>query len=218
MSRFLLVEFEGRDEEGRIVDSTKGEIAVSLHGREGPFLVVPGKIKLIKGLMEALRGMKEGEEKEVVVPPEKGYGEWKKEKVLRFPRILFTEQIEEGDEVEFPMLNGIGVVYDVGREHVSVDFNHPLAGKTVKYRIKVVKVLKDDKEKLEWLLDHFDIHWLTSEEDEDDTMLCIRISNKKAAKLAMDVIKKICTEYGLDFDRMYKMAPIYVPPEPIDEE
>jgi len=152
---FALVEYSLYIKEtGELVDTTNEEEAkkAKIHSeneRYGPRLVIVGEGRLIEGLEEAVRGLEEGQEKEVDIPPEKGFGKRDPSKIRIIPRSTFVQHRivpEPGKVVE---INGqLAVIRSITGGRVVVDFNHPLAGKTLRARVRVVKVLTSPREKL----------------------------------------------------------------------
>jgi FKBP-type peptidyl-prolyl cis-trans isomerase SlyD len=131
--------------DGKIIDESEpGDPLVYLHGYE----------EIVPGLEKALEGKKVGESLKVQVPPEEGYGEYDPEGVQEVPREEFpadmeleeggivTATDEEGDEVEF-------LVKEVRPKTVVVDFNDPLAGKTLHFEVTVREVREATAEELE---------------------------------------------------------------------
>lgn len=151
---FVLIEYTGKVKEtGNIFDTTNEEIAkkegvYDSNKVYGPILVVIGRGWVIKGLEEALKEMDEGEEKEVVIPPEKAFGQRDPGKVKVFSMREFKRRginVKVGDVIDFGGTTGIVKSITGGR--VVVDFNHPLAGKTLIYKVKIVKKIEDVVEK-----------------------------------------------------------------------
>ena len=158
----LQVELEGRDKEGNVFDSTKGEIAKKLHGKEGPLLLSLAHDRIIKGLADALRGMKKGEERELELSPSKAFGSRKKElvKIMSMAEFRkFAVNPESGLLIHVDTDKGrtYGTVKSVSGGRVMVDFNHPLAGQPVTYRVKLVDVLTAPEEKVRALCEHFGV-------------------------------------------------------------
>ena len=86
-----------------------------------------------------------GEVKEVVVPPEKAYGPHRPELVTELERSRFPENLTLRVDQHLQLKNPQGVVTRVrvtalGDETVTVDANHPLAGKTLVFDLEVVTV------------------------------------------------------------------------------
>ncbi|MEM0021334.1 MAG: FKBP-type peptidyl-prolyl cis-trans isomerase [Fervidicoccaceae archaeon] len=156
---FIIVDYTATVKEtGSVVDTTDGETAKqnNIFDEEKiyePILVVIGEGRVVKGLEDALKEMGEGEEKVVEIPPEKAYGERDPSKLRRIP----IREFRKGDIEPIPgrivEINGVpAVIRDVSGGRVLVDFNHPLAGKVLVYKVKVVKQLRTDDEKIRALL------------------------------------------------------------------
>ncbi len=139
MARVLLIAYEGREKDtGRVFDKVE---------EEEPYAVILGEDSLIPGLAEALEEMKEGEEREIELPPEKAFGERKKELIAIIPEKEFRKRgIVPVPGLVIEADGRPGRVLSVSGGRVQVDFNHELAGKTVIYRVKVLAELKDVEE------------------------------------------------------------------------
>ena len=150
------VEYTLRDATtGEVIETTSAEVAKEAgiydeKKRYGPRIVVVGEGSLLPGLEEALIGMKEGEEKEIEIPPEKAYGLRDPKKIKRYSlgefRKAGIKNVYPGMVVEIG--GNIGIVKSVSGGRVIVDFNNPLAGKTIKAKVKVLKVYKEPKDKV----------------------------------------------------------------------
>ncbi|WFO75726.1 FKBP-type peptidyl-prolyl cis-trans isomerase [Desulfurococcaceae archaeon MEX13E-LK6-19] len=156
---FVLVEYTARVKEtGNVFDTTNEEIAkkegiYDSNKVYGPILVVIGRGWVIKGLEEALKEMNVGEEKEVEIPPEKAFGQRDPSKVKVFSMREFKRRgidVKVGDVLDFGGTTGIVKSITGGR--VVIDFNHPLAGKTLVYKVKILKKLEDITEKAKALV------------------------------------------------------------------
>ncbi len=155
---FVLIEYEVRTKDtGQLIDTTDAELAKKEGIYEedrvyGPVLVIIGEGKLLPGIEEAIQSMDVGEEKTVEIPPEKAYGEYDPKKVKIVSLGVFRRQgviPKPGDVIE---VNGrTARVLSVTGGRVKLDFNHPLAGKTLIAKIKVVAKLTDDAEKIKYL-------------------------------------------------------------------
>ncbi len=118
--------------QSEVIDSNKGG---------APLEFITGKGQLIPGLEKALVGMEAGEEKTVVVPASEAYGERDESAVQTLPK----EQFEGIDLQKGMTLYGQGqhgetiqvTVTDFDDNGVTVDFNHPLAGKDLEFKVKV---------------------------------------------------------------------------------
>jgi FKBP-type peptidyl-prolyl cis-trans isomerase 2 len=116
--------------------------------------IVVGRGRLFEGLEAAILAAKVGEAKEVLIPPEKGAGGRDPRLVeLRTEREFLRQEItpEAGMEVHIGGKRGTVTAVSAGR--VRVDFNNPLAGKTLKYAFKVVRKAATPEERVRAVLD-----------------------------------------------------------------
>jgi FKBP-type peptidyl-prolyl cis-trans isomerase 2 len=157
---FIRLEYTGKVQEtGNVFDTTDEDVAeeagIKLDNKSyGAIPIVIGGGHVLKGLDEALIGMKEDEEKTVEITPEEGFG-------LRDPKLLqlipMGEFKKQGMKPEVGMAitsdGTTGIIRSVSGGRVRVDFNHELAGKNLQYSIKVVKVLEDDVEKVKSMIE-----------------------------------------------------------------
>lgn len=110
---------------------------------ETPLEYLQGYHNIIPGLERELAGMALGESKEVVVAPGDAYGEYDPEAIFEVPRAQFpgVYQIEVGAPVRVRTDAGhvmTAYIHSVGEESVKLDLNHPLAGKELFFRAKIV--------------------------------------------------------------------------------
>ena len=123
-------------ETGEEVDSNFGADPVSF---------VMGDGSLLPGFERRLIGMRAGDEAEFRIPPEEGFGEPQDDNLQSIPRadfdsdtplepgMLFTFADAAGGEVP-------GMIVDVGDTTVTVDFNHPLSGRTIHFKVRIARV------------------------------------------------------------------------------
>ncbi len=156
----VLVEYTLVDREsGKVVETTSEAVAreagiYSEEDKYGPKLVVIGSGELPPGLEEALANLRESEEVEVVLPPEKAFGRRDPSKVrVLSARELSSRGIVPRVGMTVEVRGERGVVLSVGSGRVIVDFNHPLAGREVLCKVKLVKVLRGVQEKVKGLLE-----------------------------------------------------------------
>ncbi|MEN6517122.1 MAG: peptidylprolyl isomerase [Methanospirillum sp.] len=116
----------------------------------GPILVRVGSGHVIPGLDEALIGRDAGEEGEVEVPAEKGFGEYDREQVQGVPLKQFGEKVQVGSRVKND--NREGVVRDIIGSRAIVDYNNELAGKTLHYTFRIVEVVEDELDRVKGLI------------------------------------------------------------------
>ncbi len=120
--------------DGEVLDEAADEDALEF---------LQGHRNIIPGLENQLAGMKIGESKSVVVPPATGYGEVDKDSVDEIPASEFPEGVtpEVGMELEIKDKEGnemFGRVLSIQDDTVTMDFNHPLAGKDLHFEVKIV--------------------------------------------------------------------------------
>ncbi len=128
---------------GLIYELTEaGKTEVIDSNKEGiPLEFVMGKGQLIPGLEKQIVGMEAGEEATITVPAAQAYGERDDSAVQELPK----EQFEGIDLQKGMQLYGQGqqgetiqvTVVDFNDETVTVDFNHPLAGKDLEFKVKI---------------------------------------------------------------------------------
>ncbi|MEN6341608.1 MAG: peptidylprolyl isomerase [Methanospirillum sp.] len=116
----------------------------------GPIMVRVGSGHVIPGLDEALVGREAGEEGEIEVPPEKGFGEYNRELVEGVPLKSFGEKVQVGSRVKGE--NREGVVRDIIGSRAIVDYNNELAGKTLRYTFRIVEVVEDELDRAKGLI------------------------------------------------------------------
>jgi FKBP-type peptidyl-prolyl cis-trans isomerase SlyD len=134
----VTLDYELRDDDGDLLDASETE------GGE-PIRYVHGYGMLVPGLEKALVGLAVGEQREIVVPAEAGYGAWDEELVLEIEKseLPDAQTVEVGDEVVATMPDGEEVameVVEVKPGAVVVDANHPLAGMTLHYKVIIREV------------------------------------------------------------------------------
>lgn len=116
---------------------------------ERPYRFISGFGLTLDLFEEAIVNLRAGQEFEVELPPEQAYGHFQPEHVLDIEREVFTvngrfdaENIYEGAVVPLQNEEGtrfMGRILDVGDKRVKVDLNHPLAGKTLHFKGKVIE-------------------------------------------------------------------------------
>ena len=137
--------YELKDENGEILDSSQGHPMPYLHGHGN----------VISGLEEQLEGKKIGDQFQAIVPPEKGYGEYDKNANFSVHRSELDKNILEdlqpgaqfmiNDEQGHPV-----PIFVDKKEGAYVHFtrNHPLAGKTLYFDIEIVGIRDANEEEL----------------------------------------------------------------------
>jgi len=134
-----------------------------------PLEYLHGAENIVPGLEAALEGKTVGDQVHVTVPPEDAYGDYDDDEIDEFDldEIPGGENLEEGMIVEVEDEDGfvyIGTVMEVVDSSVVVDFNPPLAGKTLTFDVQVLSIREAEADEL----DHGHPHSLNSFYDEDE--------------------------------------------------
>jgi FKBP-type peptidyl-prolyl cis-trans isomerase SlyD len=143
----VVLEYTLKDDDGDVLDASDAEDGA-------PIEYVHGYGMLVPGLEAALTGMSEGESREILVPAESGYGEYDDELVLELDRKEFPDptKVKVGDEFVAESPDGDELpmeVIEIKDDVVVVDANHPLAGVTLHYAVKVRSVREATTEEIE---------------------------------------------------------------------
>jgi FKBP-type peptidyl-prolyl cis-trans isomerase SlyD len=142
--RVASIDYTLTSDEGEVIDTSSGK---------QPLEYVHGKGNIIPGLENALEGKQVGEALKVSIKPGDAYGEHNPKLIQPVPRSNFGSiaKIEVGMQFQARTPNGMHVVRVVGvdDQNVTVDANHPLAGKTLHFDVKVVSVRDARPEELE---------------------------------------------------------------------
>ncbi|MCF8069669.1 MAG: peptidylprolyl isomerase [Desulfobacterales bacterium] len=132
----ISVHYTGKLENGEVFDSSKGR---------DPLKFTVGKGMLIKGFDTAVVDMKPGEKKSVSISPDEGYGLSIDDFILAIPKTGFPEDFnfEVGAQLGLPTQDGQTVpakIVELNDDTITVDANHPLAGKTLIFDIEIAEV------------------------------------------------------------------------------
>ncbi len=115
----------------------------------GPTLLVVGSSGMIRGLDREVRGMKENEVKKFTFGPADAFGERVEELVRVMPLSAFKERnISPYPGMQVELDSTTAIVKSVTSGRVTVDANHPYAGKDVIYEVRVVRLLQSEKDKV----------------------------------------------------------------------
>jgi FKBP-type peptidyl-prolyl cis-trans isomerase 2 len=132
------VDYTGSFEDGTVFDTSEKHGA-PLEFKTGENMVVPGFEK-------AIIEMKKGEEKEITLPPSEGYGDKNPELIQKVPKknLPTGEELKVGTMLIMSLPNGQELpvkIVELNDKEATVDMNHPLAGKTLKFKIKLVDIV-----------------------------------------------------------------------------
>ena len=135
----------------KVSDSDSEELIDSSENSE-PMTYLHGARNIIPGLEQALEGKSQGDELEVTIPPAEAYGERSDDRIQQVPREAFQgmDKVEPGMAVTAQTGQGQIdlVVTAVDDEMVTVDANHPLAGKSLKFNVTVEQVRDASEEEI----------------------------------------------------------------------
>ncbi len=133
----IKVDYEGSFEDGTVFDSSEK------HGQPLEFEAGAGMV--VPGFDDAVMGMEKGDEKEITLQPEKAYGQKNPRLIQKVPQ----EKLQGDEEIKLGMLLGVTTpqgqqipaqVTEVTDTEITLDLNHPLAGKVLKFKIKIVEI------------------------------------------------------------------------------
>ncbi len=142
-------ELREKDANGEVIETVSDS---------NPFVFLYGAGFIIEGLETGLKGLEPGQTFALTVPCEKAYGRLNDKFIFDIPRQVFTEA-EEGESL-LKIGNRLmmqdqhgevieGIVLKIGDEFVTMDFNHPLAGKDLYFSGKVLEVREATPSELE---------------------------------------------------------------------
>ena len=122
--------------DGKKVDSSEGR---------QPLTFTFGNGEMIPGFEDEIIELNAGDKKNFTVKPERGYGQRRDEAVQKVPKKAFkdTEGLKVGSVVAIQAQEGNyfqATVTDISDEEVTLDLNHPLAGKTLDFEVEIVEV------------------------------------------------------------------------------
>jgi len=122
--------------EGKLVDASE---------ENEPIEFIQGYQNIIPGLEKALYGMAVGDSKEITVASKDAYGEMDPKAMVDIPRSEFPKDIELETGLELALQQPDGdvlhaIVVSFDNDTVKLDFNHPLAGKELSFRVTVVEL------------------------------------------------------------------------------
>jgi peptidylprolyl isomerase len=132
----VLVHYTGSLSDGTIFDSSRDG---------GPLESVLGRNMLLPGLENAILGMKEGDAKTVTIQPDQAYGNRTEERILSLPVSAVSGRMkpEAGMSVQLAMDDGEefdAVITGIGHGKITLDANHPLAGKALTFELELVEI------------------------------------------------------------------------------
>ena len=142
--KVVTMNYEVADDQGQLIDRSE---------EGGPLAYIHGNGQLIPGLETALEGRGKGDKVAVDVPPEQGYGERDEEGVQTVARNQFDDSVEIEVGMQFEAQDDdeghqIVTVTAVDGENITLDTNHPLAGKNLRFEVEILDVRDASAEEL----------------------------------------------------------------------
>jgi len=134
-----------RVEDGQLIDQSEDD---------APLEYIQGARQIIPGLEKALIGLNVGDEKIVEVKPADGYGERDPDDIVEMPRGNLPESIDLSVGKPLKMKDSESgesfkaYVVESNPETVTLDFNHPLAGRTLNFHVKIINLRQATEEEL----------------------------------------------------------------------
>ena len=128
------LEYTLTDDAGTVLDSNKGE---------EPFVYTQGARQIVPGLESALAGLRAGDARKVTVKPEDGYGEVDPKAEVEVERERVPPDVKVGSQLTGRASNGqtrAVRVKEIKEKTVVLDLNHPLAGKTLLFDVRILSV------------------------------------------------------------------------------
>lgn len=142
-NRVVTLNYTLRDEQGTVIDTSEGR---------SPLTYLHGKGNIIPGLEQALAGKAAGEKLDVSIQPEEAYGVRDERLVQILPRSKLPEgaEVRPGMQLRTDGARGprLVSVVKVERDFITVDGNHPLAGRTLHFSVEVAEVRKATHEEV----------------------------------------------------------------------
>lgn len=127
----------------RMIDEQDGEVIENSTGKE-PSVFVYGHKKMIESLEHSMLGKEPGQAYSVTLPPDLAYGRLRSSSELRVSKknLQHEGKLEPGMMVPLKTKEGPRpvTIVKVGKFNVDIDYNHPLAGKTLKFDVEIVDV------------------------------------------------------------------------------
>ena len=141
--KVVSIDYTLTGDEGKVLDSSQGR---------GPLSYLHGNNNIIPGLESALEGKAQGDQVVVSIPPEQAYGLQDPKMIQTVPRSAFqgAPTITAGMQFQGQTQSGAHVitVTKVEGDNITIDANHPLAGMTLNFDVKVVDVRDATQEEL----------------------------------------------------------------------
>ncbi len=194
---FIELDFTGRLKNGEIFDTNIKEDLEKLHmGHDHPietksFILCLGEGMFLKAIEDFLIGKDIGEY-EIELTPEKAFGLRSPKLIMRIPTKVFREQKINPIQGEVFNFDGrLAKILTVSGGRIMADFNNPLSGKEVVYKLKVKRKVTDTNEKIKAIINFFFKRDLNFEVKDNKIILDIEAPLKKYAEMLASKFKEL---------------------------
>ncbi len=197
---FVEIEFTGKIKDGEVFDSNiKQDIEESgLKASAKPFIFALGQGMFLKGVDNSLIGKKVGEEYNIELKAEDAFGKRNPEAIKLIPSNVFRQhKINPIPGVMFNFDGKPARILSASGGRIRVDFNNPLAGKDVEYKIKILRKIDKINEKVDSLNEFLFRKKFKFEIKDKNLILNVDIQLFKFVELFKEKYKEIL---GLDLE------------------
>lgn len=143
-NKVVTIAYTVKDDEGKIVDQAT---------TSNPYSFLSGQNHILPRLEEAIGEMLIGSKKSVTLSPEEGYGEIQEEGIQQVKRSDFPPDMElkVGSRYMADMGDGRHMPFfisTISGDDITIDFNHPLAGKTLNFEVELLNIREATEEEI----------------------------------------------------------------------
>ncbi|EEZ92935.1 MAG: peptidylprolyl isomerase FKBP-type [Candidatus Parvarchaeum acidiphilum ARMAN-4] len=158
---FVMINFVGRiTATNRIFDLTDKKVAdqenITGDYNFSPVLVIPSGNYVLKAISDSLIGKNVGDKYSIIVPPKDGFGEFDKKLIKTYGISVFRSNNINPSVGDMILLDDkMATVLAINSGRVMVSYNHPLAGKELKYEIEILSIIENDIDKYSAIFQHY---------------------------------------------------------------
>jgi FKBP-type peptidyl-prolyl cis-trans isomerase 2 len=199
---FIEIEFTGRVKGGEIFDSNIKEDLQKISSSEiketKPLIFSIGEKMFLPGIEDFLIGKEAGNNYEIELSPEKAFGQ----RIPNFVQVIPLKVFQQNKQNPFPGMlfnfdGRIGKILSVSGGRITVDFNNPLAGKTLIYKVNVLRKVEDLSEKIKSFIEFLFRRDLNFEIKENKLVVEVEKQMSEFVKLFSDKFKDV---FGLELE------------------
>lgn len=200
---FIEVEYTGKIADDNIVFDTTDKAVADEYGLSqnitefGPVTICLGEGMILNGLEDQLEGQDIGKEISIELSPEQGFGKKDAKLIQMIPMRAFKKNnVNPEPGLQINMDGMVGIIKTANSGRCMVDFNHPLSGKNLNYKVKIIKTVDDDNEKLKSVLKlkfHIKKPEFTIKEGVAEVKAMQEVPTEITKKMSEDIAKLIPT-------------------------